>query len=134
MELSTIVYEKQGGVVRLTLNRPEAFNAINVPMAKDLHAAVAAIDADAGRAGGRADGGGQGVLRRGGRGGLLEAAGDGHRGAHQGDYALSARGDFADDAAAGAGGGGDQRRSRRAGGWGWRWRRTCRWRGEREVP
>lgn len=46
MKLKHIVYEKSGGVVELTLNRPEAFNSIDVPLAMDLHAAVAAVDAD----------------------------------------------------------------------------------------
>jgi 2-(1,2-epoxy-1,2-dihydrophenyl)acetyl-CoA isomerase len=46
MQLSTIAWEKTGRVVRLTLNRPGAFNALDVQLAKDLHAAIAAVDAD----------------------------------------------------------------------------------------
>lgn len=48
MQLANILYEKSGGVVLLTLNRPDSFNSIDVPMAKDLHTAIAAIDADRG--------------------------------------------------------------------------------------
>lgn len=48
MSETPLRYEKSGNVVRLTLNRPEAFNAIDVPMARALHEAVSRIDADAG--------------------------------------------------------------------------------------
>lgn len=40
-------YEKAGTLIRLTLNRPEAFNAIDVAMARALHEAVSRVDADA---------------------------------------------------------------------------------------
>lgn len=46
MKLASIAYEKTGHVAVLTLNRPDAFNAIDVQLAKDLHAAIAAVDAD----------------------------------------------------------------------------------------
>lgn len=48
MKLASIAYEKTGQVAKLTLNRPDAFNAIDVQLAKDLHAAIAAVDADPG--------------------------------------------------------------------------------------
>lgn len=46
MSESPLKFEKDGAIVQLTLDRPDAFNAIDVPMAKALHAAVGEIDAD----------------------------------------------------------------------------------------
>lgn len=46
MELKTIDFKKQGAIARLTLNRPQAFNALNAQMCWDLFEAVSAADAD----------------------------------------------------------------------------------------
>jgi 2-(1,2-epoxy-1,2-dihydrophenyl)acetyl-CoA isomerase len=48
MELETIRFERRGAVVTLALDRPKAFNALNLQMCRDLFAAVAACDEDAG--------------------------------------------------------------------------------------
>ena len=44
--MSTVTYERDGRIARLTLNRPEVLNAINDDMPRDLEAAVARADAD----------------------------------------------------------------------------------------
>src|SRR5256885_10109286 len=47
MAYETIVYEKKGPVVTLTLNRPDTINAITPQMTAELHQALDAADADA---------------------------------------------------------------------------------------
>lgn len=47
MSETPLTYEKSGSLIRIVLNRPEAFNAIDVPMARALHEAVSRVDADA---------------------------------------------------------------------------------------
>src|SRR2546428_1908927 len=47
MAYETIVYEKRGPVVTLTLNRPDTINAINPQMTAELHGALDEADADA---------------------------------------------------------------------------------------
>lgn len=44
--MSTVRYEKDGRIARLTLNRPEVMNAINDALPQDLADAVAQADAD----------------------------------------------------------------------------------------
>ena len=44
--MTTVVYEKDGRIGRITLNRPEVMNAIDGTMASDLAEAVAKADAD----------------------------------------------------------------------------------------
>jgi enoyl-CoA hydratase len=44
--MSTVTYERDNRIARLTLNRPEVMNAINDNMPRDLAAAVARADAD----------------------------------------------------------------------------------------
>lgn len=46
MELTTILYEKAGGIARLTLNRPEVMNAMNTRLRSELFTAVDAARAD----------------------------------------------------------------------------------------
>lgn len=46
--MSTVTYEKDGRIARITLNRPEVMNAINDELPVDLAAAVARADADPG--------------------------------------------------------------------------------------
>lgn len=46
MAYEFILYEQQGPVVRITLNRPEALNAISPPLEAELHAALDQADAD----------------------------------------------------------------------------------------
>ena len=46
MPYETILYEKKGPVLTLTLNRPESLNAINPQMTEELHAALDEADAD----------------------------------------------------------------------------------------
>src|SRR5262247_1466368 len=46
MAYETILYEKKGPVLTLTLNRPESLNAINPQMTEELHAALDEADAD----------------------------------------------------------------------------------------
>ena len=41
-----IIYEKQRGGVLITLNRPEALNAITRPMLKEFHDALDQAEAD----------------------------------------------------------------------------------------
>ncbi len=40
MDYTTIIYEKKGGMARITLNRPQVLNAINPPLLIDLKAAL----------------------------------------------------------------------------------------------
>jgi enoyl-CoA hydratase/carnithine racemase len=47
MAYETIVYDKKGPVVTLTLNRPDTINAINPQMTAELHGALDEADADA---------------------------------------------------------------------------------------
>lgn len=47
MSYETILYDKVGPVLTITLNRPEALNAINPQMTAELHGALDAADADA---------------------------------------------------------------------------------------
>lgn len=44
--MSTVLYERDHRIARITLNRPEVMNAINDDMPRDLAAAVARADAD----------------------------------------------------------------------------------------
>src|SRR5437868_4835081 len=46
MAYETILYEKSGAVLTITLNRPEALNAINPQMTAELHGALDTADAD----------------------------------------------------------------------------------------
>jgi enoyl-CoA hydratase len=48
-EFSTILVEQRGAVTLVTLNRPQALNALNSEVLKDLTAAFAAYDSDAGQ-------------------------------------------------------------------------------------
>jgi enoyl-CoA hydratase/carnithine racemase len=48
MPYETILYDKSGPVATITLNRPEALNAITPQMTEELHAALDTADADAG--------------------------------------------------------------------------------------
>jgi enoyl-CoA hydratase/carnithine racemase len=42
----TVIYEKDNGIARVTLNRPHAHNAFNVQMRDDLYEVMSAIQAD----------------------------------------------------------------------------------------
>ncbi len=46
MLYETIIFEKQGALADITLNRPERLNAINLQLAQDLTQAVSEIEAD----------------------------------------------------------------------------------------
>jgi enoyl-CoA hydratase len=46
MTYETILYETQGRIATITLNRPEAFNAIRPPLPEELEQAVAEANAD----------------------------------------------------------------------------------------
>ncbi|MEJ2121392.1 MAG: crotonase/enoyl-CoA hydratase family protein [Alphaproteobacteria bacterium] len=46
MSYSTLAYEADGRIARITLNRPERLNAINLAMPQEIEAAVAAANAD----------------------------------------------------------------------------------------
>jgi len=46
MTYENIIYEKSEGVARITLNRPEAGNALNLPLADELWDAVKNLEAD----------------------------------------------------------------------------------------
>jgi enoyl-CoA hydratase len=46
--MAKVLYEKDGRIARLTLNRPEVMNAIDDDLPRELAAAVARADADAG--------------------------------------------------------------------------------------
>ena len=43
----TIIFEKAGGVARITLNRPEALNAINKQLLLEMNMALDEIEKDA---------------------------------------------------------------------------------------
>jgi enoyl-CoA hydratase/carnithine racemase len=45
--VSTVLYEPRGAVVRITLNRPEAMNAFDLPTARELGRRLEEFDADA---------------------------------------------------------------------------------------
>ena len=49
MSYETILVEKKGAVTLVTLNRPQALNALNSTVLKELIDAFAAYDADAGQ-------------------------------------------------------------------------------------
>jgi enoyl-CoA hydratase len=46
MPYTTLAYEADGRIARITLNRPERLNAINLAMPQEIEAAVAAANAD----------------------------------------------------------------------------------------
>jgi len=46
MEYRTLLFEVRGNVARITLNRPEAANSINIDMARDLMLAILRCDED----------------------------------------------------------------------------------------
>jgi 2-(1,2-epoxy-1,2-dihydrophenyl)acetyl-CoA isomerase len=46
MDFETILYAKQDGVATLTLNRPEAYNALDLALGRDLFHAVLEVDDD----------------------------------------------------------------------------------------
>lgn len=48
MEYETFTYDVANGVARITLDRPDSFNAMNIQMAKDLMDASIRMDADPG--------------------------------------------------------------------------------------
>ena len=47
MDYQNILYGKDGPVLTLTLNRPDALNAISPALEQELHAALDEADADA---------------------------------------------------------------------------------------
>jgi len=47
MQFDTLIFERREGIARVTLNRPQRLNALNLPMLVDLRSAAAAIDSDA---------------------------------------------------------------------------------------
>ncbi len=46
MPFSTIIFHLDGGVARLTLNRPERLNAFNSVMHEEVSAALSSVEAD----------------------------------------------------------------------------------------
>ena len=44
--MSTVLYEPKGAVVRITLNRPEAMNAFDLPTARELGRRLEEFDRD----------------------------------------------------------------------------------------
>jgi E-phenylitaconyl-CoA hydratase len=46
MKFDTVIYEKDGGVATITLNRPDRYNAFNVTMAMELRQAWEAVKTD----------------------------------------------------------------------------------------
>ena len=46
MNLETMLYESDGDLIRLTLNRPQALNAVNYRGTQELHEAAQAIHDD----------------------------------------------------------------------------------------
>jgi enoyl-CoA hydratase/carnithine racemase len=97
MSYAFILYEQQGPVVTITLNRPEALNAINPPLEAELHQALDQAEEDTGvraivlTGAGRAFSAGYDMARRteDGRRGALDPHGLSHaeylRGWHQND-------------------------------------------------
>jgi enoyl-CoA hydratase/carnithine racemase len=72
--MSTILYEAEGSIARITINRPEAMNALDLESFRQLGEALRAFDADAERqvailtgAGGRAFSAGADLKKMGGR-------------------------------------------------------------------
>jgi 1,4-dihydroxy-2-naphthoyl-CoA synthase len=63
-DYQTILVERRDAVTLITLNRPEALNALNAQVLADLLAALAAFDADASQGCVGADRLGQGLRRR----------------------------------------------------------------------
>ena len=47
MSMQPVLFEREGTIARITLNRPEAGNAIDLPTARGLVAAALRCDADA---------------------------------------------------------------------------------------
>ena len=47
MEFETILYEKEGGKARITLNRPEKLNALSMRLQRELNSALWEADNDA---------------------------------------------------------------------------------------
>ena len=49
MEFDTLIYEKdKKGIVKITINRPEVRNSLNIQARKDLKKAITAINKDRG--------------------------------------------------------------------------------------
>jgi 2-(1,2-epoxy-1,2-dihydrophenyl)acetyl-CoA isomerase len=48
MQYDTVLFERQGSVVHVTLNRPDRLNALNLALITDLRSAAAAIESDRG--------------------------------------------------------------------------------------
>ena len=62
--MAKVLYEKDGRIGRITLNRPEVMNAIDDDLPRELAAAVAQADADRGVHVMVLSGAGKGLLRR----------------------------------------------------------------------
>ena len=62
--MAKVLYERDGRIARITLNRPEVLNAIDDEVPRELADAVARADADPRRARHRAGGRRPGFLRR----------------------------------------------------------------------
>jgi enoyl-CoA hydratase/carnithine racemase len=46
MEFNTIIFEKNGGIAKITLNRPKQLNAVNEEVLLELQAAIEDIEKD----------------------------------------------------------------------------------------
>ena len=46
MAYESVIYEVKDGVASITLNRPDAYNALNLPLARDLFHATLEADED----------------------------------------------------------------------------------------